>query len=155
MNFDTASAIMNVGKTLGAADLQLDEDGFACLATDDFEVCFLHEPSERTLLLFARISDLPSEPDAAFYALLLEGNFFTRETGGATLGIDEDRGWVLLSQALFLGAIDPADFEARVIAFIEATAYWVMKVTDYFEGDAQEPVGDLGSAPMTMQTIRG
>ncbi len=157
MHFDYRTALTSLGSDFGVPDLQLDDDGFACLSTENYDLCFLEDAGDRSLLVFAQICLLPTDPDARFLSMLLEGNFFARETAGAALGIDQDRGWVVLSRSIDTEGMDAHRFRTLVIGFMEAAEYWSMKVLDYFEGhlDDDAPASTLASAPAPAQAIRG
>lgn len=161
MRFDLNAAITHLGEALNLPDLQLNDDGFACIASDDFEVCLLAQPADDTLLLFSRVGPLPETPDAALMQRLLEGNLLTRETAGATLGIDPDQGWIVLSRVIDPATWDLARFEGTVVDFLEVVGYWVMKIQDHLEGllddDGAATPAALAtrSAPALGRTIRG
>lgn len=126
-------ALKELGEQLELPDLRFDQDGFCSISTDQLQVCFVDFSSNDAILMFSQVSDLPDEPDVEFLTMLMEGNFFTRETGGATLGVDEFKNAVVISKTLSLSALDKDSFIEQVADFADIAAYWIEKIAGYFE----------------------
>lgn len=155
MTFNLSDALRELGEQLELSDLQFDQEGFCSISTDQLQVCFVDFSTNDTILMFSQVSDLPDEPDAEFLTMLMEGNFFTRETGGATLGIDEFKNAVVISKALTLSTLNTDSFIEQVADFADVVAYWIEKIAAHFEENAPlDPIGE-GAIVDKNSPIRG
>ena len=115
--------------SIGIADFALDAQGYACLQIDELLVNLEHVEHTDTLLLYAVMGTLPTTPNAALYAQLLEANFFFNGTGGATLGLDKGAGMVVLTQALDCTGKTLETFEGCLDRFVNAAQRWSQTLT--------------------------
>jgi len=86
------TALTDFGKLIGIPDLEFDEHGYCCLFIDDVTLNLEYDSDSGHLLVYAHMGLLPDVPSLGMYEMLLEANFFCRDTAGATLGIDRQRG---------------------------------------------------------------
>lgn len=112
--------LQELGTTLGIKP-EFGNAGTCRLLFDDNAVDF--EAADETLFLIAEVGSVPAEGREAVYARLLAANLFGAQTGGATLGLDQDKECVILHRALPLPC-DYPPFEAALEGFVKSLRYW-------------------------------
>lgn len=112
--------LQELGNVLGIKP-QCGEAGTCRIFFDDDAVDF--EAVDETFFLIAEVGSVPAGNREAVYARLLTANLFGAQTGGATLGLNEDKGIVVLHRALPLPS-DYAPFEAALVRFVKSLRYW-------------------------------
>lgn len=82
--------ISALGQSLGEASLQLDEEGLAFLPlSNEFFLHLQADVTRQCFIGFAVVGTLPLQPPVSLLKQLLQANRFWRETGGATLSLDD------------------------------------------------------------------
>lgn len=157
--------LRDLGARLGLEDLRLDESRSCIIQTEAFEVTIEEDVDAGAVILYAKVGDLPGDASADYYARLLEANFFTRETAGATLGIDQNLGLVVAYLRLSLHELTPQNFEDRLMAFFEVVDYWAAELAS---AEAEAEMSDvensssdgskeavLGDSRLMLNALRG
>jgi hypothetical protein len=123
---DISSLIALFGEHAGTP-LSLNPGGTLALAFDnDLTINLEHDASQDVLHLYAIVGQEPADHDArpAFYRQLLVANVFGHDTGGASLGVDDNSGEVLLTFRLPLAGADVAVLRDAVQSMVAAAAGW-------------------------------
>lgn len=151
---DLAKLVDDLGGQMGLDGLTLDEQGSASLEIDSVVLNVDADDDGRTLVLHAWVGDAPrrDETSPEFYETLLRANFFNLGTGGATLGMDRELGYVALVQRVAVAEKSAADLLAVVEQFVNFAEGWTRRVAELAAGragrgntpaDGAEPAGML------------
>lgn len=119
-----------LGAYLGLGEITLDDEGRCSMAFDSVVVNFESEDDGHTLLLYSDVGDppRPGDANAAFYEELLKANFFNLGTGGGTLGMDRDAGFIALAHRLPAAAITVPQLEGILERFVNLAEAWTRKI---------------------------
>lgn len=123
---DISSLIALFGEQAGTP-LSLNQGGTLALAFDnDLTINLEHDASQDVLHLYAIVGQEPADLVArpAFYRQLLVANVFGHDTGGASLGVDDLSGEVLLTVRLPLGGTDVTVLRDAVRSMVAVAAGW-------------------------------
>ncbi|WP_187394990.1 type III secretion system chaperone [Pigmentiphaga aceris] len=123
---DISSLIALFGEQAGTP-LALNQGGTLALAFDnDLTVNLEHDASQDVLHLYVIVGQEPADYDArpAFYRELLVANVFGHDTGGASLGIDDVSGEVLLTLRLPLVSAEVGTLRDAVQSVVETANAW-------------------------------
>ena len=126
------SRIMNdlmssLGNTLGLPELCLDQSGYCALGFDDFLLNMQYVEATEQLFLSVSVAGLPEGNRLPLYELLLQGNCGFAQTGGATLGINEQNG-VVLSAHVKAITLDSLSFETLIDNFLKVAESWRKRI---------------------------
>ena len=80
--------LASFGENIGIPNLEFDEDNYCCLLFDEITINLETEAETGQIVFSSPLGNIPKDADQAFFEMLLEANFFYRETGGASLGIN-------------------------------------------------------------------
>lgn len=113
--------ISALGQALGEASLQMDEEGLAFLPlSNEFFLHLQADPERQCFIGFAVVGSLPVHPPVSLLKQLLQANRFWRETGGATLSLDEEQPpRLVLADRYDWPGLDPEDFIEKINQFID------------------------------------
>ena len=139
---DASSLISLFGQEAGVA-LALNEAGTASLAFESGPVLHLeHDPQADALHCYVVLGQAPADPMRRHdvFRRMLAANAFGRDTDGATLGLDEVTGELLLSRRLELPRADTAWLRAVVESMAAVAADWQGRL----DGTAQDAAPDSG-----------
>src|SRR5471032_1128346 len=107
----------------GLAGLTLNEQGMARLEFDPgIHIDIERDSTLDVLYLYVAVTQLPSEGREGFYARLLSANLFCSETQGATFGVDDASGEVILCRRLDLAGTDFTCFKESLENLVESCA---------------------------------
>ncbi|MFC4297796.1 type III secretion system chaperone [Castellaniella hirudinis] len=123
---DVSSLISLFGQEAGV-NLTLSEAGTASLAFESGSVLHLeHDPQADALHCYVVLGQAPADPMRRHdvFRRMLAANAFGRDTDGATLGLDEVTGELLLSRRLDLSYADTACLRAAVESMVAVAADW-------------------------------
>jgi len=144
-------ALAELGRLIGIASLTFDEYGYCCLLVDEITLNLEYDAPTGDLLLYAHMGTLPEEPPPAFYEMLLEGNFFCRETAHATLGIDRAARVIVLYDAHLARVLDGPMLEGIVTRFVDAAEHWKQRIATFGEKrDASTLANHRGAGGMPL-----
>lgn len=158
MAFDPAQSMKDIGEKLGIPDLSPDEEGHWELSTDDFSVHVEAVDETGSVFVYSRIGSMPEDPPIELLTHLLQANFFTRETAGATLGVDKFSDSIVLFIRWSQVELDQDSFELRLLDFFEASDLWVRRVESWLDtatGDGEFLETQADPADTVVATIRG
>lgn len=110
--------VAELGANLGIS-LQMSDAGTCRVIFGDDAVDF--EQSGETLYIMAELAPATGREDA--YARLLAANWLGAESGGACIGLDEEKNAFAL-WATERGDVSYPEFEARLALFVKALRYW-------------------------------
>lgn len=147
MSFSLENALQVLGDKFNVPHLQEMQDGRYVINTPDFEINIEEAESTGSVFFYAKIGEAPDQENIDLYSRLLEGNFFTRETAGASLGIDRASQTILLFIRFSVLEFNDQHFEERLLNFMDAVDYWVRVVDGYL--DAIEQPADPEPSPAT------
>ncbi|MFH0789735.1 MAG: type III secretion system chaperone [Pseudomonadota bacterium] len=127
MNF----LLNDFGKSIGINELAFNENGYCCLMFDQVVVNIeLIENSER-FFLYTHLGEIPLEKREEFYSLLLEADFFNKETADGTLGIDRESNIVALTYQRPYTGLDQEKFEKILENYVNAAEHWTKKIQEF------------------------
>lgn len=123
---DISSLITLFGEQAGTP-LTLASGGTLALAFDgDLTLNLEHDAVKDVLHLYVIVGQEPSDhaARAVFYRQLLVANAFGHDTGGATFGMDDDSGEVLLTWRLPLANAEVAALRDAVQSMVSFASAW-------------------------------
>lgn len=129
---DAHSLITLFGQEAGVP-LALGESGTVALAFEGGPTVQLeHDPGADALHCYVVIGQAPADAarGAALCRQLLQANAFGRDTDGATLGLDEGTGEIILSRRLELARADAAWLRATVESMVAVAQAWQQRLAD-------------------------
>lgn len=127
MNANTL--LSELGTLMGVSGLQFDDQGCARLVFDGATTLNLeHEAGSSRLQIYSVLGKVPLEDREHVYRLLLEGNLFGAETGGAALAIDGLENEIVLFRTLEGDGITGAAFADVVGHFVDAAEDWTARL---------------------------
>ncbi|CAK0757457.1 CesT family type III secretion system chaperone [Gammaproteobacteria bacterium] len=122
--------LRDFGRTIGILDLSFDEHHYCCLLLDDIVLNLELEEEKETLFLYAHLGALPREASTDFYASLLEGNFFHRQTAGGVLGMEKASGILVLAHRWPYANLTLNTLEKLIENFTNAAEYWSRQIAE-------------------------
>ena len=117
------------GQSVGLPDLAFDENDYCCLLLDDLVLNLELDEETEMLFVYAHVGKIPPEPTADFYAMLLEANYFYRQTAGGVLGIDKATGVIALACRQPYAGLTLIQFEKVIEDFANAADHWTQQIT--------------------------
>lgn len=141
---DASSLISLFGQEAGIA-LALNDAGTAALAIEGGPTLHLeHDPQADVLHCYVVIGLVPADPARrqGVFRQMLAANVFGRDTAGATLGLDEVAGELVLSRRLELPRADTAWLRATVESMAAVAQDWRQRLA----GVSPETGGSGGPA---------
>ena len=141
---DASSLIALFGQEAGVV-LTLNEAGTASLAVESGPVVYLeHDAQADVLHCYVVLGQAPADPMRRHdvFRQMLAANAFGRDTEGATLGLDEITGELLLSRRLELSRADTAWLRTTVESMVAVAAEWQQRLS----GAAADTTSAAGAA---------
>ena len=87
-------------------------------------------PLENCFYLYAPVDRIPHGAKKEVLSRLLSGNLFGRETGRATLAIDQDSDVIVLSERFDEEGLSYQSFSERLQAFVGYLEYWKKVISE-------------------------
>ncbi|CUR67706.1 type III secretion system chaperone [Pseudomonas aeruginosa] len=128
--------VAQLGAGLAIPDMEADEDGYVALDMDGHIIHLQEDAGAGVIVLYAVLQEIEEARLLEVCARLLTANAFWRETGGATLALDEVTGHVLLCRAVALNGLDMAGLETALGDFADAAAHWAGWLASVNDGGA-------------------
>lgn len=126
---NATSLLSELGSLMGVSGLQFDAQGCARLVFDGAVTLNLeHEAGSSRLQIYSVIGKVPLENREHVFQLLLEGNLFGAETGGAVLAVDPMEREIILFRTLEGDGITGAAFAEVVGNFVDAVEDWTARL---------------------------
>ncbi len=118
--------ISNFGTLLTLPDLKLDDKSSSCVLLFDGDIVLNIEFDEASgqMILSVYLDELPAENAEPMLRELMVANLYWHRTDGATLGLEEATGGIILAQARSVGELDDASFEKFVETFVNQSERW-------------------------------
>lgn len=116
--------VAQLGAGLAMPDLEPDEDGYVALEMDGHIIHLQDDAGAAAIVLYSVLQEIEPARLLEVCARLLTANAFWRETGGATLSLDEASGHVLLCRTVSLHGLELAGLEAALGSFADTTMHW-------------------------------
>lgn len=135
MAFDLVQSLRGLTAKIGIPELEPDDDGHWELATDEFSVHIDTVAETDSVFVYSLVGLMPEDPPVELLSHLLQANFFTRETAGATLGVDKFSDSIVLFVRWCRSELDDDSFEQRLLDFFEATDLWVKRIDGWLEAE--------------------
>ena len=138
-----ADIVAALSKEIG---VEIETEGDTCAiraeATDGTSVTVLLQGLDHcgAVLLAADIGELPLEGRDGLMRAMLEANDLFRDTAGATLSLDPDRGRIRLQRVLPTDTLAQGGVGVAFAAFADTAAAWQQLVVD-FRAAPQTPAG--------------
>ena len=107
----------------------------------DFLLMFSYLGDAQQVLVTTCVADLPEENRETLYLELLKGQYFFKETRGATLSVDEGSHFVTLQLVRHLTLLTPQNFPVLVENFLQTALYWRNRIAGE-AADSSVPVAD-------------
>lgn len=139
--------LSELGKNVGLPELAPDEDNYCCLGFDDKIITHLQYNQENdVVMLFAQLGTIDTDKANLIYPRILKANLFWQGTGGATLGVDDESGEVLMAYQLPIQILDFAKFQELLEGFINTAELWINTLEAVQQGmDASPETAKTGT----------
>lgn len=130
--------LKQIGDEQNLPDLCLDENNHCMLLFDERIILNmdLDEPGS-LLVIYAYIGEVPIECREPIYQKVLEGNFFWKETEGATLGLDRQSQSLVLAKSFHLPMTDIHSFEDQLAIFVEVVEKWMARIERFVKENVE------------------
>ncbi len=124
--------LAELGDTLNIERLTLEESDTTCVLFFEGDVVLNIEFDDDSgcLVLSSYLGELPEQNDEPLLRELLAANFHKHRTQGATLGLEEATGGVILCHAQDVGEVDRLGFEALIETFVEQAEKWSRHIAE-------------------------
>lgn len=116
--------IERLAETCGATTEKTNEGLDISVVFGDFLVMFSYLDDAEEVLLTTSVADLPQENREAVLLSLLQGQYFFRDTVGATLAVDTEGRFVTLQLARHLTLLSEANFSTLVENYLNVAKAW-------------------------------
>ena len=126
------------GASIGMPELELDEENRCNLMFDEVAVSFELSPDEASVYLYSYLGDVVNNDSKAVFSALLDANYLFRGTLGATLGVDEASGRVVMIRLEDLSTLRLSRFQSLVEEFVNLSELWQNRLADFPAQSAQE-----------------
>lgn len=126
MQSQFAEMLEHFGESVGLEGLELNESGACSLVIDDLVVNMETSEEAGQFFMYSVLGDMPEAGKEEVYAALLGANVFFEQTHGATLGVDENTGVVLLQYQTPLGALTENQFFTVMEDFANVAEAWAV-----------------------------
>lgn len=120
------SLLERLGQEVGAANLELDAEGYCLVRIDDrIDLSIEIDEDSDSVILTAGCGDFPQEPSAALLLEMLDANFYWAGSGGATLSTNSETGVVYLQIREPLAQLELPRFQELILGLITNAEYWM------------------------------
>ncbi|MBS0643373.1 MAG: type III secretion system chaperone [Acetobacteraceae bacterium] len=133
MSIDAVRSVLrDLGAGIGLPELAPDDDGYCCLKIgEQITVSMQYESEEQNLVLFARLCAIDPVFREEAYEMLLAGNLFWAQTGGATLAVEPAGGEVMLQAKESTAALDLPRFNRMLQSFVDTGEAWIARLKPF------------------------
>lgn len=145
-----------LGNTLTVGPLTLDERTRSCvlLFDGDLVINIEYDDSTERLVLASYLAELPATGAEPLLRELLAANLYWHRTRGATLGLEEGTGGILLTYAHAVSDLDGPKLEAVLHNFVHQAERWTTRIQDASRAPAAT-VGAVDPAPAGLPRVFG
>ncbi|MDH4376478.1 MAG: type III secretion system chaperone [Ramlibacter sp.] len=136
--------ITSLGKTLNLPELKLDDVTHSCVLLFDENIVLNIEfdANGGQLILSAYLDEMPAESTDRVMREMMIANLYWHRTDGATLGLEELTGGIILADRRPIAVLDESGFEKWVEGFVNQTERWKKRLPEIAAGTEE-----LMSAP--------
>ena len=128
-----------------AGEVEFDDEERCLLEFDGMGVVIQGVDAAHAVAFVAPVGEPPPERPERLYRMLLEANHVFGETGGATLSVNPDGGYVYLCRQLDVRSLDVDEFAKALEQFLNALETWRTRVGDYRARPEDEPSAAEGA----------
>ena len=141
--------IANFGNLLTLPALKLDDKTSSCVLLFDGDIVLNIEFDEASgqMILSVYLDELPGDNAESVLRELMVANLYWHRTDGATLGLEEATGGIIMAQARNVGELDDASFEKFVETFVNQSERWKKRLAAARSGQAVNDAGAPGMRP--------
>lgn len=142
--------IAGLAEKVGIRDgIEFDDEERCLLEFDGMNVVIQGVDAAHAVAFIAPVGEPPPEQSERLYRMLLEANHIFEGTGGATLSVNPDGGYVYLCQQLDARSLDVDEFVKALEQFLNALEAWRTLVSDYRArpADAEAGAADGPTSP--------
>lgn len=122
--------IENLSKELEAPLTSSQNHTEYVLEAGAFLLMFHYLSEAKQMLIATCVAELPVNGKEKLYFSLLNGQYFFKETAGATLAVDNDEKFITLQLVQPLSIIEPENFSLIVEHFLQAALLWRSRCAD-------------------------
>lgn len=118
--------LSELGQSTGIPGLTSDNDNYCCLGFDDKIIVHLQfNPESEILMFFCQLGKVDEDKASVLYPRLLKANLFWQGTGGATIGVNDESGEILMGYQAPLMHMDFPMFQKTLERFINTAELWI------------------------------
>ena len=145
--------LSQLAKTLELSDLTLDKNNKCLILFDDKIVINLElTPVDNDLYLYSYLGLVPFFAKESILELLLESNFFWKESFGSTFAIDAQTQTLVLERKINLETFKDTEFEDTLASFVDTVEFWMKRILE-LETEAELLTnGDKDTTPKTLES---
>lgn len=141
---DFKNLITDFGKSAGLDHLTITEDGTCAIRFDDrITLNIERDPIKDVTHLYVVLANAQQSLSAEKMRLMLCGNLFGHDTGGATLALDENQQEIVLCRYVDFDIPDVATLTSIIEKMAQAADQWIEKI------DKTNPAKAQSAAPKT------
>ncbi len=134
--------IDELGQKLGLPDMQMDDNDFVCIFTDDGVVLNLdYHEDENILVIYTTVGEIADDKRLQLYEEMLRGNFVWQSTAGATMCIDPSAKLAMMMANVTVGDLDLPKLLNVLNHFTRLAWVWSDRIRELsgHEAPAQQP----------------
>lgn len=128
-------------------EVEIDDEERCLLEFDGFGIVIQGVDAANTISFIAPVADLPPENPERLYRVLLEANHIFEGTGGATLSVNPDGGFVYLCRQLDSRPLNVDELAGALDGFLDTLVAWRTFIGEYRARPAEEPPAEDGLLP--------
>ena len=130
-----------------AGEVEIDDEERCLLSFDGMDVVIQGMDAAHAVAFVAPVGEPPPERPERLYRMLLEANHAFGGTGGATLSVNPDGGYVYLCRQLDVRTLGVDEFAKALEQFLNALEAWRTLVRDYRARPVDAEPGAAESPP--------
>ena len=139
-----------------AGEVEIDDEERCLLEFDGFGVVIQGADAADSIAFISPVAELPPEKPERLYRALLEANHVFQGTGGATLSVNPDGGFVYLCRQFDSRMLDVDGLADALDGFLNTLEAWRTFIVEYRDRPAEEkPAEDSQMAALDGGFIRG
>lgn len=121
--------LSRLSTVLELSDLVLDKNNKCLILFDDKIVINLElTPVDNDLYLYSYLGLVPFFAKENILELLLESNFFWKESFGSTFAIDGQTQTLVLEKKINLDLLKESEFEDILASFVDSVDFWMKRI---------------------------
>jgi hypothetical protein len=147
--------LANLGNTLTAGPLALDDATHSCVLMfdDNLVLNIEYDDAQSRLVLSCYLDELPRSDAEPLLRELLAANLYWHRTRGATLGLEEGTGGVILTYGHGVSELDGPAFETVVENFVNQAEHWRGRIVAASATTPPAGTEEAPTAPFTQSSF--